>query len=69
MAHCYILAYRRGLDDQHMIILSWQKVVCLPAALAGRHTSSWPADPGTEPSADAAGSQRTGSSASPLDQF
>ena len=69
MAHCYIhvLAYKCGLDDQH--ILSWQKEVCLPAALAGHHTSSWPADPGTEPSAGAAGSQRTGSSASPLDQL
>ena len=43
--------------------------VCSPVALAGRHTSSWPAGPGTEPSAGAAASQQTGSSVSPLDQL
>ena len=43
--------------------------VCSPVALAGHHTSSWPAGPGTEPSAGAAASQPIGSFASPPDQL
>ena len=60
-------AYTCDLPVVHVHVVD--REVCSPVALTGRHTSSWPAGPGTEPSAGAAVSQQTGSFVSPLDQL
>ena len=52
-----------------LVVYVVDREVCSPVALAGHHTSSWPAGPGTEPSAGAAASQQTESFVSPLDQL